>query len=88
MVITLNKKYRITSNRHCWQLEQYMGKRKSGEERWEPVTYHVDFDGALKEAFDLQVRLIDSSDPQEILECINTIRAEILDSVGVFKLAV
>ena len=88
MIIPIGDKYRIASDIHCWQVEHYKGKRPSGEERWEPVTYHIDFDSALTSLFDLKVRLIDSSDTSEILKSIQDIRTELMASVGVFRLAV
>ena len=85
MIIPVNKQWRITSNAHCYQVEQYEGKRNDGRERWQPVTFHSDFKGALSALAERRTRLIDSSVPNEIIAAIQKIRDEVISSADLFK---
>jgi hypothetical protein len=85
MIIEVNSEYRITSNPTCWQVEQRKSDRKDGTERWEPLTHHVDFKSALVSLADYQIRLIDSSIPDEIKSAIGEIKDEVLSAAEVFR---
>ena len=84
MIIPVNKKWRITSNTHCWQVERLKGKQKDGSDRWEPITYHVDFKGAITTLAERRIRLIDSSIPEEIRSAIREIRDEAIAAIKIF----
>ena len=73
MIISITPQWRITSNSHCYQVEQHKGKRKDGKVRWEPITYHSQLQQALDSLAGLMIREIDSSDVNEIVREIRAI---------------
>ena len=77
MIIRVNDKYRITSNSNCWQVEKRKSDRKNGSERWQPLYYHADLEGALVSLAELQIRLIpDGATVEEIKARLGEIRDE------------
>ena len=84
MIIPVNKKWRITSDSRCWQVEKYRGQRKDAE-RWEPRYFCVDFENALISLAELRIRLIDSSVPEEIKAAIRDIRDECVTAAEMFR---
>ncbi len=85
MNISVNDKYRITSTPTSWQLEKRKADYKDGSERWEPLYYHSDFQGALVSVAELQIRLIpDSATVNEIKATLKEIKAECVTAVKVF----
>jgi hypothetical protein len=84
MIIPVNKKYRITSDSRCWQVEERRGKRK-GAPRWEPISYHVEFKNALTFLGEHRIRLIDSSVPDEIIAAIQQIKDEVISATECFR---
>jgi hypothetical protein len=85
MIIEVNKNYRITSNPTCWQVEKRKSDRKDGTERWEPLTYHVDFKNALVSLVEYRIRTIeDNACVDEIKSTLKEIKAEVISSVEVF----
>jgi len=85
MVIPVNNDWHISSTPTCWQVEKYKGKRKDGSERWEPHIFCVDFKNALVALAELQIRLIDTSVPDEIKSAIRQIRDECVSASEVFR---
>ena len=86
MIIEVNSEYRITSSPTCWQIEQRKSDRKDGTERWEPLTYHVDFKSALVSLAEYQIRTVaDSASLDEIKATLRTIRDECVSAAEVFK---
>ena len=85
MVIRVNSDYRIASNATCWQIERYHGRRKDGTARWEPLSYHVDFNSALVALAELRIRLIDTSVPDEIMAAIQAIKEEAFSTLDLFR---
>jgi hypothetical protein len=85
MIIPVNKKYRITSDSRCWQVEGYRGKRKGDVPRWEPISYHVEFKNALASLGEHRIRLIDSSVPDEIIAAIRQIKDEVISATECFR---
>ena len=85
MIIEVNSEYRITSNPTCWQVEKRKSDRKDGTERWEPLTYHVDFKSALVSLAEYRIRTIaDSAAVDEIKSTLKEIRTEVISSAEVF----
>ena len=85
MIIEVNSEYRITSNPTCWQVEKRKSDRKDGTERWEPLTYHVDFKNALVSLAEYQIRTIeDSATVDEINNTLMAIKGEVLSAAQVF----
>jgi len=86
MVIRVNDSWRITSNATCWQVEARKSDRKDGSERWEPLTYHVDFENALVSLAEYRIRSIaDSATTDEIKATLRTIRDECVTASKVFQ---
>lgn len=86
MIIEVNSEYRITSSSNCWQIEQRKSDRKDGAERWDPLTYHVDFKSALVSLAEYKIRTIaDSATTDEIKATLRTIRGECITASKVFR---
>ena len=86
MIIEVNSEYRITSSPTCWQVEKRKSDRKDGTERWEPLTYHVDFKSALVSLAEYRIRTIaDSATVDEIKATLRTIRDECVSASEVFQ---
>lgn len=86
MIINVGEGWRITSDTSCWQVERKKGKNKDGSDRWSPVTYHVDFKGALVALAERKVRQIDSDVPEEIKKALDEIKREVISSAEVFAI--
>jgi hypothetical protein len=84
MVIPVNKKYRITSDSRCWQVQKRKADRKDAE-RWDPIYFCVDFENALVSLAELRIRLIDSSVLEEIKAAIRDIRDECVTAAEMFR---
>ena len=86
MIIEINNNYRITSNPTCWQVEKRKSERKDRSERWEPLTYHVDFKSALVSLAEYRIRTIDNSEIlDEIKSALKEIKAEVISSAEMFR---
>ena len=86
MVIRVNDSWRITSNATCWQVEARKSDRKDGSERWEPLTYHVDFENALVSLVEYRIRSItDSASVDEIQASLGEIKCECVSAAEVFR---
>lgn len=66
-------------------MEKRKGKTKEGEDRWEPILFHTDLKSALVSLTELQIRLIDSSVPEEIIASIARIKDEVISSMDTFR---
>lgn len=78
MIIPINKKWRIHSTSHCWQVEKFRRLNGKGEEVWEPKTFHTTLGGAAQCVFDEQVRRVpDQKNVKQILKKISEIRNEV-----------
>ena len=84
MVVEVNDTYRISSDRNCWTVQRYSGKRKDGKDEWESLYYCADFQSALTALAELRIRLIDSSVPEEIKTAIREVRDECITAAEVF----
>lgn len=68
------------------QVEKRKSDRRDGSERWEPLTYHVDFKSALVSLAEYRVRTIaDSASVDEIESTLREIKAEVVSSAEVFR---
>ena len=85
MVVATNDTYRISSDRNCWTVQRYSGKRKDGKDEWESLYYCADFQSALTALAELRIRLIDSSVPDEIKATLREIKSECLTAAEAFK---
>jgi hypothetical protein len=86
MIIEVNSEYRITSSPTCWQIEQRKSDRKDGTERWEPLTYHVDFKSALVSLAEYRIQIIaDSATVDKIKSALKEIKSECLSAAEVFR---
>ena len=86
MIIRVDKNYRITSNPTCWQVEKRKSDRKDGSERWESLTYHVDFKSALVSLAEYRIRTIDNSEIlDEIQSTLREIKVEVISRAEVFR---
>ncbi len=86
MIIRVNDRYRIVSASTCWQVEQRKSDRRDGSERWEPLTYHVDFENALVSLAEYRIRSItDSATADEIKVALRQIRDECISAAEVFR---
>lgn len=83
-VILVNDQYRITSNRSAWQVEKHRGVNEDGSDRWEPISYHIDFASSLNALAELRIRLIDASVPEEIMLALKEIRNEVAAAASLF----
>ena len=86
MIIRVSDKYRIASTPASWQVEKRHTNRKDGSERWEPLTYHVDFRSALVSLAEYQIRTIeDSATVDEIKASLREIKSECVTACNVFR---
>ena len=57
MIITIDEKWRLVSDRYCWAVQERAGVRKDGTPRWKPVLYYTRLEQALRGLADLNMRL-------------------------------
>ena len=80
MVIPVNKKYRIASDRNSWMVQEWSVVK--GEDRWETFGWYGDLDGAVKGLMKLEVREIpDAFGVREVLTRMGEIEHEIIGSL-------
>ncbi len=86
MLIQVNDTFRISSDRNCWTVQRYAGKRKDGEDEWQGLYYCVDFESALVSLAEYRIRTIaDSATVDEIKAAISVIRDECVTALDVFR---
>ena len=87
MVIQVNDKHRISSDRNSWTVQKYVGKRKDGKDEWENLYYCVDFGGALASLGEYLVRTIpDTAAVSEITVTLKEIVADCKRAANLFEL--
>lgn len=80
MIVPINKKWRIRTTPHCWQVEKMVSVNKEGEENWEPKTYHTTLEGAGTTVVDEMIRAIPDDLPiEKVLKKMKAIRVEVME---------
>ncbi len=65
MIIPINDKYRIATDRYQWKIEEV--RRRKGKPEWNPILFYATFDRALKDLGELMVRQSDAETLAEAL---------------------
>ena len=87
MLIQVNDTFRISSDRNCWTVQRYAGKRKDGEDEWENLYYCTDFGSALASLGEYLVRSIpDTATIDEIRATLKEIKADCKRAANLFEL--
>ena len=87
MLIQVNDTFRISSDRNCWTVQRYAGKRKDGEDEWQGLYYCVDFESALVSLAEYRIRTIaDSATIDEIKVTLKEIKADCKRAANLFEL--
>ncbi len=83
MILPINGKYRLTADRYSWAIQERVGiNRKTGEIRWEGVSWCPTLHQALKECHQRMVRTSDAQTLAEALEVAEKATATIIQALS------
>lgn len=83
MILPINGKYRLAADRYGWAIQERLGiNRKTGEIRWESVSWFPTLHQALKECHQRMVRTSDAQTLAGALEVSETALATIIQALS------
>ena len=91
MIIQVHPDWRVHSDANGWNVEKRAGQRKNKqtsepEDNWKFASSHGSAAGAVKGLFERQIRSIDSSVPEEIVEQVKEFKARAEEVLAGYKL--
>jgi len=84
MILPINDKYRISSDRNQWIIQEYKGiatkdgkGRKAGEPVWKSISFHTNINSTVRRLAEMQIRESDATTLAEALRVVPEVAAAI-----------